>query len=96
MNYMKVRKTTKLLIGFIIAFLLSGYIVFRIADYKGIKAVERAEKAGRSLTKPNESVSTIKNRITNERVKTIKMDTIIISPDGDTVYSSSTSVDVDW
>ena len=96
MKYMKVRKTTKLLIGFIIALLLSGYIVFKMADSKGREAVARAEKAGRSLTKPNESVSTIKNRIKNERVKTIKMDTIIISPDGDTVYSSSTSVDIDW
>ena len=93
---MKVRKSTKLLIGFIIAFLLSGYIVFKIADSKSVKAVERAEKAGRSLTKPNENLSNIKNRIKNERVKTIKMDTIIVSPDGDTVYSSSTSVDVNW
>lgn len=50
---MKVRKTTKLLIGFIIAFLLSGYIVFKMADSKGREAVARAEKAERSLTEPN-------------------------------------------
>ena len=96
MKYMKVRKTTKLLIGFIIAFLLSGYIVFKMADSKGREAVARAEKAERRLTEPNERVSRIKNIIKNERVKTIQMDTIVISPDGDTVYSSSTSVDIDW
>lgn len=67
---MKVRKTTKLLIGFIIAFLLSGYIVFKMVDSKGREAVARAEKAERSLTEPNERVSRIKNIIKNERVKT--------------------------
>lgn len=93
---MKVRKTTKVLILFIVVLLLSVYAAMKISDYRGIKAVEKAERAKRSLTKPNINSPIIKIGIRNGKVQTLKMDTVVISPDGDTMHSSSTSVNVSW
>ncbi len=91
---MKIRKTTKILLGFAIlcvAFIVTAFIV---ADCRAESAREKAQKAGRSLVEPNTGV--FKLIMDEQNVEFEETDSLVVAPNGDTILIKTGVISHNW
>ncbi len=90
---MKIRKTTKIILGFAIICVIFVVVAFNVADSKAIQAAGQAAKAGRSLIK-EDTYNGVYFGKWGLYVETV--DSLVVSPNGDTTYIERTSSVYSW